>query len=384
MTCPIPDGDLAAIRAALPALAEGPAYLNAGTLGPLPRAAIDAMAAEREYDERVRQAADHWDRLLERQQAARAAVTRLIGCEVGQVALMHTTHEALNACLWGLDPDAGDSIVTTDEEHPGLLVPLRHLRARRGCDVRIAPWTAGDDGAFVDAVLTAVDHSTRAVALSHVSWTSGRTAPLRALRDALPARVRVIVDGAQSAGVLRVDPADGWDAYTVSGQKWPCGPNGTGALVVRDPEAWQPTFGAYLQVTDHDDILRSAVVPDARRFEQSQEALGPLAGFAASISWLLDDVGLDRALDHARYLNGQAREALCAAGVDADRLHGADHLLAIDCPAGDAVAAATVMLDRGVLVRPLGTNRIRASFGSWNSEEDVARLVDAFVAADAA
>lgn len=374
MTEPFTDRELDAIRAALPAVMDGPAYLNAGTLGPLPRAALEAMATEREYDERVRQSATHWDRLLELQQAARTAAARLTGAEPAQVALMHTTHEALNACLWGLDLRHGDSIVTTDEEHPGLLVPLRHLVHRTGCVVRTARW---DEDAFVETVVAQVDASTRAVALSHVSWSSGRTAPLRDLRAALPADVRLVVDGAQSAGIAAVDPGDGWDAYTVSGQKWPCGPNGSGALVLRDPHSWLPTFGAYLQVTDHDDILRSPVVDDARRFEQSQEAFGPLAGFAASVGWLLDDVGLDRAMAHARHLNARARTGLTALGVDPAHLHGGAHLMSIDRPTGDAVAVATALLERGVLVRPLGETRVRASFGCWNTEAEVDLLVDA-------
>lgn len=374
MTSPLADSDVAAIRAALPAVTSGPAYLNAGTLGPLPRPALEAMAAEREYDERIRQSATHWDRLLELQQAARTAVARLTGADPAQVALMHTTHEALNACLWGLDIAAGDSIVTTDEEHPGLLVPLRHLVHRTGCEVRTAHW---DGDAFVDSLLAHVNASTRAVALSHVSWMSGRVAPLRALRDAMPEGVRLIVDGAQSAGILPVDPSDGWDAYTVSGQKWPCGPNGSGALVLRDPQAWLPTFGAYLQVVDHDDILRSPVVADARRFEQSQEALGPLAGFAASVDWLVDEVRLERALAHARHLNARARVALAAHGVEDRSMHGADHLLSVDRPAGDAITVATTLLERGVLVRPLGDSLVRASFGCWNTEAEVDLLADA-------
>lgn len=375
MTSPFSEDELAGIRAALPAVTAGTAYLNAGTLGPLPRPAIDAMAAERRYDEQVRQSPMHWDHLLELQHAARAAAARLTGAAPSQVALMHTTHEALNACLWGLDLRTGDTVVTTDEEHPGLLVPLRHLRERTGCEVRTAAW-AHDDAAFVDAVAAQVDGSTRAVALSHVSWMSGRTAPLRELREALPDAVRIVVDGAQSAGMLAVDPAD-WDAYTVSGQKWPCGPNGSGALVLRDPSAWLPTFGAYLQVTDHADILHSPLVDDARRFEQSQESTGPLAGFAASVRWLLDDVGLRPALAHARHLNARAREGLAACGIDTELLHGDAHLLSVDRPGGDAVEVASTLLERGVLVRPLGAARVRASFGCWNTEAEVDALVEA-------
>jgi L-cysteine/cystine lyase len=370
----IDDATLAVIRAQLPAI-HGPAYLNAGTMGPMPLSAIAAMDAERDYDERTRQTVDHWDRLTDLQHRARTAITRLTGVADEQVALMHTTHEALNSCLWGLDLRPGQSVVTTDEEHPGLLVPLRHVRARLGVEVQIARWCDGDEQ-FVDAVLAQVGSTTRAVALSHVSWTSGRIAPLRMLREALPDGVRLIIDGAQSAGVLQVDPADGWDAYTVSGQKWPCGPNGSGGLAMCDPEAWLPTFGAYTQVTDFDDILGSDVVAEGRRLEQSQEALGPLAGLAASVHWLVDEVGLQAVHEHARAMNARARAALQATGVDPASLHGHDHLLAIDTPAGRAAAIAEQLVQDGVMVRPLGDSRLRASFGCWNTRAEIDLLCD--------
>jgi L-cysteine/cystine lyase len=379
MNVPLDDATLGRIRAQLPAT-QHVAYLNAGTLGPLPQRAIDAMDAEHEYDIGIRQDAHHWDRLLQLQDAARSALGTLTGVSSEQVALMHSTHEGLNACVWGLDLRSGDVIVTSDEEHPGLLVPLRHVRARLDVEVRIASWM-DDDDAFVDSILACVDERTRAVAISHVSWVSGRIAPLSALRAALPENVRVIVDGAQSAGIIPVDPVGGWDAYTVSGQKWPCGPNGSGCVALADPEAWLPTAGAYMQVTDHADILSSGIVADGRRLEQSQESLGPLAGIAASLTWLMNDVGVARAHAHARHLNERMRGPLTAGGISAGSLHGFDHLLAIDMPRDDAPAIAGRLLDAGLLTRPLDTGRLRVSFGCWNTEAEIDQLTSLLVEA---
>lgn len=377
MTSPLATAEVEAIREQLPAT-HGVAYLNAGTLGPLPRLAVEAMEEQLRYDMDHRQSLDHWDRLASLQREARAALTSLTGVGPGQVALMHSTHEGLNACLWGLDLRDGDNVVTTDEEHPGLLVPLAHARARSGCDVRVSTWWQ-EDAAFVDGILAEVDGRTRAVFLSHVSWTSGRTAPLRLLRAALPGHVRIVADGAQSAGVLTVDPSDGWDAYTVSGQKWPCGPNGSGGLALLDPEAWQPTFGAYAQLASWDDYISTDVVVDGRRFETSQEALAPLAGFAASVRWLVTEVGLSQAHRHARTLNARARTRLRSSGVDDRCLHGDDHLLGVDVPAGAAPGLAAALYERGCLVRNLGADRIRLSFGCWNTDADVDRCIDALL-----
>lgn len=365
--------DLARIREQMPATTRV-AYLNAGSLGPLPRVAADAMRVQDQYDLEQRQSAGHWDRLLELQAQARQALTTLVAVSVEQVALMHSTHEGLNVCLWGLDLAAGDNVVTTDEEHPGMLVPLQHARARSGCEVRVARWT-DDDASFVDAMLAKVDERTRAIFLSHVSWQSGRTAPLRMLRDALPPSTRLVVDGAQSAGMLRVHPADGWDAYTVSGQKWPCGPNGSGGLALVDPLAWKPTYGAYAQMASIGDYMSSKLADDGRRFEMSQESLQPVAGLAASVGWLVAEVGLPRAHAHGKRLNALARERLLAAGISPSDLHGVEHLLSIDTP-GNGMELTTALFDSGYLIRALDPDRIRLSFGCWNTPDEVLACVD--------
>lgn len=376
LASPISGDELVHVREQLPATSSV-AYLNAGSFGPLPQVALDAMLEQDTYDADFRQDTDHWERLSALQVGARDALTKLTGVTRDHVALMHTTHEALNASLWGMQLRSGDNVVTTDEEHPGLLVPLRHVRQRLGVEVRMTHWR-DDDDAFVDGVLAKVDERTRAVALSHVSWQSGRTAPLRKLRDGVPDGVRLIVDGAQSGGVFTVDPADGWDAYTISGQKWPCGPSGSGGLAMRDPEAWLPTYGAYTQVTDYDDFLSSPLTPEGRRLEMSQEALAPLAGFAASVRWILDEVGLPRVRAHGRACNERAREMLATGGVDDATLHGYDHLLAIDLPRAEELA--TALYDEGYLVRSLSPQRLRLSFGFWNTAAEVEGCIDALVA----
>jgi L-cysteine/cystine lyase len=371
------DSRLAELREQLPAVRRI-AYLNAGTLGPLPKVAAAAMDDQDHYDVEFRQSGGHWERLKALQAEARDALVTLTGAATEQVALMHSTHEGINACLWGLELVSGDNVVTTDEEHPGLLVPLAHARTRNGCDVRIADWQ-DDDTAFVDAVLAQVDGRTRAVMLSHVSWQSGRIAPVRMLRDALPDAVRLVVDGAQSAGIMTVDPADGWDAFTVSGQKWPCGPNGSGGLALRDPEAWQPTFGAYAQLNSWDEYIPGDVSSDGRRFEMSQEALQPLAGFTASVRWLTSEVGIERAQAHARALKARVRARLEAGGVDPGDLTGDRHLLSIIVPAGRAPAIATALLDRDYLIRFLTPERVRLSMGFWNTPEELDGCAEALL-----
>ena len=108
-------------------------------------------------------------------------------------------------------------------EHFGLLGPLgasgRAFASRR-C-------ASGPPADALDAILAEVTPRTRLIALSHVLWTTGHVLPV----EELSARrgVPLLVDGAQSVGAIPVD-ASPFDFYTVSGQKWLCGPDATGAL----------------------------------------------------------------------------------------------------------------------------------------------------------
>ena len=100
-----------------------------------------------------------------------------------------------------------------------------------------------------DAILAAVTPRTRLLALSQVLWTSGRALPVRELRE--QTGVPVLVDGAQSVGAIPVDAA-GLDFLTISGQKWLCGPDSTGALVVADPERLRVARPSYFSQSAHE------------------------------------------------------------------------------------------------------------------------------------
>ena len=95
--------------------------------------------------------------------------------------------------LAGLALEPGDEVLTSDEEHPGLLGPLAAARAQRGIAVREVPFAE---------LAGAVAAATKLVACSHVSWVNGRLAPDLSRLD-----VPVLLDGAQGAGAIPVDVA---------------------------------------------------------------------------------------------------------------------------------------------------------------------------------
>lgn len=373
------DALVAHVRSELPTLANV-TYLNAGTLGPMPLVAVNAMREQLERESANRQPASLWEELTDAQAAARQAAARLGGLSREQVALSHSTHEGINAALWGLAPRAGDVIVTSDEEHPGVLTPLRILRERCGVEIRTVPFHA-DSASMAACVADAVDSRTIAVVVSHVSWVSGNIADLSLVRAACGSAA-LIVDGAQSAGAMPIRVgAGGADAFTISGQKWPLGPNGSGALLLADPERWLPTFGSHSSTTDPTACLTAPYHADARRLEHSQEAVLPLLGFTAAVDWLLGNVTMDHAHAHARAMNALAREVLapalgplCTGPVD---LSGDAHLLVARVREGTAEHLARALSASGVSIRNLGDSHIRFSLGIWTTATDLAHAAGA-------
>src|SRR3954447_1288981 len=220
-TSTVPAVDATSLRAEFPVLAER-AYLNAGTCGPLPRKALHAVAdvlARAAVEGRTRAYMETMLALRDRQ---RSAYAERLGADAADVALTSCTSEGVVRVLAGLSLGPGDEVLTAPDEHPGLLGPLNSLRQRRGVDIRTAPF---------EELAHAVGRRTRLVACSHVSWVTGAGRPEGLAR--LGPSVPVLLDGAQGVGAVPIDVrALGCAFYAGSGQKWLCGPTGTGMLYV--------------------------------------------------------------------------------------------------------------------------------------------------------
>src|SRR5581483_10551183 len=200
--------DFDAARSQFPVL-ERYAYLNAGTNGPLPRSAVDAMERKLAQDrDEGRSGLPYIEEYIAQRQRLREAFAAVLATSPELVALTDSTTRGCQTVLAGLDLGPEDEVVTTDQEHFGLLWPLQ------ASGVQIVK-TAADE----DALLAAVTPRTRLVAVSHVLWTTGRKLDLARLR--LPDGPPLLVDGAQSAGAIPPDLA-GADFYTISAQKWLC------------------------------------------------------------------------------------------------------------------------------------------------------------------
>jgi len=356
-------------RARFPVL-ERFAYLNAGTFGPLSRETLDAMGALRAWEAvHGRGGKPYFEEMLERRDRVRALIAREVRAAPEQVALTDSTTGSVHVVVIGLRLGPGDEVVTTDAEHFGLTGPL----IASGAQLRVARVRDLPAADIFDAIHAEVTDRTRLIALSAVSWIDGKLFPWRELRTATG--VPVLVDGAQSVGAIEVDAGEA-DFYTISAQKWLCGPDATGALYVRDAGSLEPRLVAYPGALEY-DIAEGTWEPKegARRFDTTFTPASSLAGLEAALSHLPDG-----RFERARELTERCRELLLEHGHDVVTEPGQGTLVAFRY-AGDTAAAAAAVYDRGVVLRELpNTGLLRVSVGWWNDGSDFERLVEALAA----
>jgi L-cysteine/cystine lyase len=352
------------LRAQFPVL-ERFAYLNAGTNGPVPRRAFEAAeAALREQLEQGRSSKAWFERQIQRIDELRERAAKLLGATQADVALTGSTTDGVNAVLHAIDLGRGNEILTSDEEHPGVLGPIATARDTRGVSVRVVPF---------DELPGEIRPETRIVVTSHVSWATGRvmdTAPLAA------SGALVLLDGAQGLGAVPVDVrALGCDFYAASGQKWLCGPGGMGYLYA-NPElvpSLPAPWSGYHAMEWSEQALVPALQPDARRLSTGYPAPHHVEWSHASLD-VFEEAGFGEVHERAANLAERFAEMLLERDIQiASR--ALSTLVSFEVP--DPEAFAQRAADEGIVIRHLpGRPWARASVGAWNTENELERLAE--------
>ena len=228
--------DVQKLREEIPVL-QNLTYMNTGWSGPPPRRAAQAM------QERVALEAEQgpttpgvYESGREIQEEARRAAARLLGADVDETLVTRNTTEGLNIVLSGLDWKEGDEIVTCNLEHGSVLSPSYHIAHRYGASVKVLNVDPHDSHDFIvgkfEAVMT---ERTRLIFVSHIEYSTGLRMPASRLCQVAHANgAEIMLDGAQTGGHIALDVhRDGFDYYSIPGQKWVLGYEGVGALYIR-------------------------------------------------------------------------------------------------------------------------------------------------------
>jgi L-cysteine/cystine lyase len=178
----------------------------------------------------------------------------------------------------------------------------------------------------------------------------------------------VLVDGAQAAGAIPVE-AGTFDFYAISCQKWLCGPDVTGALVVSRPGELPVALPSYFAQTEHRPDGSYEVREGAARFDSGWIGMPSLAGLSAAL-----DAPPEWRFERVAEIAAACRTALAERFEVVTKPDQAG--LVSFRPEGDPVETVERLREQDVIVRELpGRNLIRVSCGYWTSEEDIDRLL---------
>lgn len=191
--------------------------------------------------------------------------------------------EALNLAIHGMLRQ-GDHAISTMLEHNSVLRPLSGLLTEGRISLTLLPPEA-DGMVSAEAVRRALRPTTRLVAITHASNVTGAVQPVREIAQACrAARTALLVDAAQSAGILDVRPASlGADLLAMPGHKGLFGPHGTGLLYI----------GAGITLRSlkqggtgslSESMLQPDDLPD--RFESGTQNLPGIAGLLSGVRFV--------------------------------------------------------------------------------------------------
>lgn len=375
--------DIAYIRQEIPGVTSH-IHLNTASFGPVARCVPQAMEQwmQQEWSEgRLGMAA--YENMSRVYADARVSIARLLHADADEIALTENTGEGLNIIAYGFNWQPGDEIILTSHEHISLLALLDQVRARYGVVLRVAELGPGVERPAEQVITELITPRTRLVVLSHISFMTGAVLDVHAVAEqAHQSQIPVLVDGAQSVGVIPVDvKALGIDFYAFPMQKWLCGPDGTGALYVRREalNLIQPTYTGWYVLQF--EGMQWHFHPSAQRFELGGRQTAAVAGQIACLRWLEETVTYPWIFTRISSLNCSVRDALTdipgltiltprpgSSGLLTFHLEGTD----------EGKLVHWLQHNQDIYVRAIHEHSaVRVSTGFYNTEDEIDRLAQA-------
>jgi L-cysteine/cystine lyase len=321
MTNSLSSTDLKKHRQQFPGLINK-TYFNFGGQGTMAQGALEAIITTHKYIQEVGPFSNQintW--LTKRVTLLREAIALELNTTIETITLTENVTAGCNIALWGTDWQAGDRILMTDCEHPGIIATVEEITRRFGVEVAICPIMATlNDGNPVEVIHSHLTPNTRLVVLSHLLWNTGQVLPLKEIAQAChnyPAQktIKVMVDAAQSMGSLPLNlPALEIDYYAFTGHKWLCGPAGVGGLYI-SLEAFSelnPTFIGWRGVDLDPKSKPQAWKQNGEKFEVATSAYPEYEGLKSAIaihqSWGTSSDRYQRICQLSKYLWEQLQQ----------------------------------------------------------------------------
>ncbi len=234
--------------------------LNTGNHCSHPRVVAEAV---RRYLAFQNQAPGHYQaQLLANRETVRRGLAAEFGCDPEELAVTRNASESLQILQNGIDLEAGDEVITTDQDYPRMLTTWDQRERRDKITVTRLPFTVPttfDD--LYSMVERAITPRTKVLHFCHITNLTGQLFPVqRICRMARARGITTIVDGAHAGAQFPFNLHElECDGYGVSLHKWLLAPFGTGILFVRRDQI--PRFWPLQAARASDDN-------DIRKFEE--------------------------------------------------------------------------------------------------------------------
>jgi len=398
--------DIASIREDFPILDQEVhgkklVYLDSAATCQTPRAVTDALRAfyDKDCANIHRGVYQLSQRATDLYEAARGKVRAFVNAEeASEIIFTRGTTEAINLVASSLGEQlvgSGDEVIVSEMEHHSNIVPWQMLCERKGATLKVIP--INDEGELiVEEYERLLSEKTRIVAVGHVSNALGSINPIKdIIRKAHRAGALVLVDGAQAVTHASVDVQDlDCDFYAFSGHKL-YGPTGVGALygkkdLLTSMPPWQGGGDMILSVTFEKTLY--AGLP--AKFEAGTPNIAGAIGLGAAIDYV-SAIGMNRIAEYEQTLLNYATDALGAVpglsmigtaahkvavcSFELEGLHPHDIGTLLDL---EGVAIRTGHHCAQPVMKRFGVPATaRASFGIYNTPEEVDALVKALLKA---
>lgn len=377
------------------------AYLDNGASAQKPKAVLDAIqsAYSETYSNVHRGLHFLSNASTDLYEAARETVRGFLNAaSVDNIIFTRSTTEAINLVarsFGGMTIGEGDEIVLSIFEHHSNIVPWHFHREQSGAVLKWVPYRE-DDSFDLEAFEAALSERTKIVAVTQMSNVAGTIVPIRDIcRIAHQRGIPVLVDGSQSAVHMAVDVAAlDCDFFVMTGHKL-YGPSGIGILYGKPEylEKMPPYMGGGEMILD---VMEDSVTyaPPPHRFEAGTPPIVQAIGLGAALTYM-KKIGLDRIAAHEADLRDYAARRL--GEMNSVKVFGnapeKGAIFSFEVEGAHAHDVATVLDREGVAVRagthcamPLlarygVTATCRASFGLYNTRDEVDRLVNAITKA---
>jgi cysteine desulfurase/selenocysteine lyase len=306
-------------------------------------------------------------------EAARAGMARLWHVSPGEIGFVSNVAEGVSIVAESLDWRDGDAIAIDANEYPSLVGPIAFRRAPA---IALRQATGSDP----DRLAACVDHTTRIIAASYVSYLTGERVDLHALRrlaDSVGALL--LVDFTQASGHLPIEASIADFAFTAC-YKWMLGITGVAVAYWnrgRQP-GWTPASAGWYSLapgTRGYDTL-PALKADAMRFTRGNPAHCPIYVLNSALSYLSKHDMRD-VQTHVHTLTtallGELAGTQFRITTPADPArHGASVCIA----SSNAAEIVSALYEQGIYTWN-GQGRIRISFHGYNSLTDVKQIAAA-------